>query len=190
VKDNQVPRDDVYKSGTIHVGQGESPNSQSRPTPRPKAVAAKKITSGKLLRPGGPQGGPSKLASRPAASRPQPAAARPMPGASTTQHRAVPQIAVTHPTQRATHNPIAAAINNADHARSDSASSGGNRAPPPPPPPAPPAAKPAKDTYKVLYDFSSGNSNELSIKKDEILEVLQKESNGQPYPVPTHSSPR
>ncbi|MCJ1225561.1 class II myosin [Toensbergia leucococca] len=72
VKDQSVQRDDLYKSGTIHTGQGEPPNSRSRPTPRPKQIAGKPITHGKLLRPGGPGGGPSKLASRPPASRPVP----------------------------------------------------------------------------------------------------------------------
>src|SRR4051794_4022003 len=76
VKDPNVPRDDLYKSGTIHTNQGEPPNSVSKPTPRGKQVTARPITKGKLLRPGGPNGGPSKLASRPAQSRavPQPAA--------------------------------------------------------------------------------------------------------------------
>ena len=53
------------------------------------------------------------------------------------------------------------------------------RAPPPPPPPppsAPPAAK--KDLYRVLYDFGGEAGNELSISKDELIEVLQKEDNG------------
>ncbi|KAJ4335351.1 class II myosin, partial [Didymella glomerata] len=73
----------MYKSGTVHTGQGESPSSVSKPTPKGKQVAAKPITKGKLLRPGGPGGGPSKLASRPAQPRPVPA-----PAAS--QSRAVP----------------------------------------------------------------------------------------------------
>ena len=56
VKDTQVPRDDLYKSGTIHVGPGEPGNSRSRPTPKGKQKAAKPVTQGKLLRPGGPGG--------------------------------------------------------------------------------------------------------------------------------------
>lgn len=51
-----------------------------------------------------------------------------------------------------------------------------NRAPRPPPPVAPPAAK--KDTYKALYDFAGQSQNELTLSKDEIIEVLQKEGNG------------
>lgn len=194
VKDQTVRRDDLYKSGTIHTGQGEPPNSVSRPTPRPRQVAGKPITSGKLLRPGGPGGGPSKLASRPAASRP--VASRPIPQPTpqhTSQHtpqhtpqpvyqqnsqgtmlnyRPDPQPAAAQP------RPVPqtlAAVNGFGHSRSESASSI-NRAAPPPPPAAPPAAK--KDTYRALYDFAGQTTNELSITKDEIVEVLTKDSNG------------
>ncbi|KAL9049654.1 MAG: hypothetical protein Q9162_007115, partial [Coniocarpon cinnabarinum] len=54
VEDPKVPRDDVYKSGQIHTGPGESPSSYSKPTPRGKRVAAKPITKGKLLKAGAP----------------------------------------------------------------------------------------------------------------------------------------
>ncbi|CAI6331494.1 unnamed protein product [Periconia digitata] len=156
MKDPAVPRDDTYKSGTVHTGPGEPPNSVSKPTPKGKQVAAKPITKGKLLRPGGPGGGPSKLASRPAQPRPTPAAA--------PQSRPVPQ-------------PVAALSNGSSHARNSSASS--NRAPPPPPP-APPAAPPApkEPTYKAMYDFAGQSAGELSIKQDEIILVTQKEGNG------------
>ncbi|KAI9800655.1 MAG: class II myosin [Sarcosagium campestre] len=152
VKDPGNPREDVYKSGTIHTGQGEPPNSQSRPTPRPKQIAGKPITKGKLLRPGGPGGGPSKLSnSRPAAARVVP---QPTP-------RAVPQPLSSVP--KAAAKPIEASTD-AGHSRSESGSTA--RAPPPPPPPAaPPAA--AAPTCRVLYDFASQNDNELSISKDE-----------------------
>ncbi|KAF2118272.1 P-loop containing nucleoside triphosphate hydrolase protein [Lophiotrema nucula] len=158
VKDPAVPRDDLYKSGTVHTGPGEPPNSVSRPTPKGKQVAAKPITKGKLLRPGGPGGGPSKLASRPAQPRQtQPVAA--------SQSRPVPQ-------------PVAALSNGIGHARNESSSS--TRAPPPPPPPAPPAAPPQlkEPTYKALYDFAGQSAGELSIRKDEIILVTQKEGNG------------
>lgn len=167
MKDPSVPRDDMYKSGTIHTGPGEPPSSRSRPTPKRKQIAGKPITSGKLLRPGGPSGGPSKLASRPATSRPVP---QPIPGASQAaiQSRPVPQPV-------ASLNPVAAA-NGMSQSHSKSSLSA-NRAPPPPPP-GPPAPK--KETYRALYDFNGQSSNELSLTKDELIEVLQKENNGKP----------
>lgn len=88
-----------------------------------------------------------------------------MPQAAVSQSRPVPQ-------------PVAA-VNGFGHGRTDSASSV-NRAPPPPPPPAAPhVAK--KDNYKALYDFAGQSQNELTLVKDESIEVLQKEGNGK-YP--------
>lgn len=153
---------DSYKSGTIHTGSGEPPNSVSKPTPRGKQVAARPVTKGKLLRPGGPGGGPSKLASRPVPERrpipqptPQPAAAQPTPAS-----RTVPQ-------------PVAAVA--ASHSRTSSTVSA--RAPPPPPPAPPAAAGPKK--AKALYDFSSENNGMLSISAGQIVEIVSKEGNGQ-----------
>jgi len=154
VKDPAVPRDDLYKSGTIHTGPGEPPSSVSRPTPKGRQIAAKPITKGKLLRPGGPGGGPSKLASRPA----QPRQTTP---AATSQPRPIPQ-------------PVAALSNGTSHARNTSSSS--TRLPPPPPPAAPPAPK--EPTYRALYDFLGQSAGELSMKKDEVILITQKESNG------------
>ncbi|KAL1969224.1 hypothetical protein VTN77DRAFT_478 [Rasamsonia byssochlamydoides] len=167
IKDPAVPRDDTYKSGTIHTGPGEPPDSVSKPTPRPKQVAAKPITKGKLLRPGGPGGGPSKLSgNRPngTAAKPTP---QPLPG-STSQPAAAEQ-------PRPVPQPVAAVA--ASHARSGSAASQASvRAPPPPPPAAPPAPK--KPTAKVLYDFTSDQSNELSVRAGEIVQIISKEGNG------------
>ncbi|KDN41276.1 hypothetical protein RSAG8_07545, partial [Rhizoctonia solani AG-8 WAC10335] len=106
IKDETVPRDDVYKSHTVHVPTGEPASSQSRPVPKPKPGQAKPITQGKLLRKGGPSS-----SSRPTpASKPKPKpAAQPLPGKSSipaVASRNVP----TPPTRSA--------------------------APPPPPPPA------------------------------------------------------
>lgn len=56
------------------------------------------------------------------------------------------------------------------------ASTASARAPPPPPPPAPAASK--DPTYKALYDFVGQTSGELSLKKDELIVVTQKENNG------------
>jgi len=168
VKDPAVPRDDTYKSGTIHTGAGEPPNSVSKPTPKGKQVAAKPITKGKLLRPGGPGGGPSKLASRPAQARQVPPAAASITTPITSQPRPVPQS-------------VAALSNGTAHGRTPSSSS--NRIPPPPPPPPPPAAAPAprEPTYRALYDFQGQSDGELSIKKDEIILITQKESNGKQF---------
>lgn len=183
VKDNTVSRDDLYKSGTIHTGPGEPANSVSRKTPKGKPKAAKPVTQGKLLRPGGPGGGPSKLASRPAAARPVPQAqalpSQPTQSRPTPAHtaRAVPQAAASQ--SRPVPQPLAAstmaAVNGIGQSRTESSSSI-NRAPPPPPPAAPPVVK--KDTYKALYDFAGQSQNELHLTKDEIIEVLQKEGNG------------
>jgi myosin-1 len=167
IKDPAVPRDDLYKSGTIHTGPGEPPNSVSKPTPKGKQVAAKPITKGKLLRPGGPGGGPSKLASRPA----QP---RPVPTPAAAQPRAVPQPEVSQ--ARPVPAPVAALSNGAgSHART--ASAGSSRTPPPPPPP-PAPAQPKEPRYKALYDFAGQSAGELSLGKDEIILVTQKEGNG------------
>ncbi|MCJ1255420.1 class II myosin [Lignoscripta atroalba] len=181
VKDQTIQRDDLYKSGTIHTGQGEPPNSRSRPTPKPKQVASKRITSGKLLRPGGPSGGISQIASRAAARAPtaalprsQPTASQPrtIPQPTVSQPRTIPQPIVTQ--ARPPPQPIAA-INGISHGMTGSSSST-NRAPPPPPLAEPPAV--TKDTYRVLYDFEGQSQIELSIHKDEILDVTQKEGNG------------
>ncbi|MCJ1435878.1 class II myosin [Xylographa pallens] len=168
IKDNTVQRDDLYKSGTIHTGPGESPNSRSKPTPKAKRVPGKPITNGKLLRPGGPGGGGTRAASRPAAARPvpqhPPRTQQTVPQSLPIQSRPVPQ-------------PVAA-MNGFSHGRTESSSSI-NRAPPPPPPPPAAAPQTKKDIYRVLYDFGgTSGTTELSIQKDELLEILQKEGNG------------
>jgi myosin I len=155
MRDPNVPRDDVYKSGKIHTGPGEPPDSVSRPTPRGKQTAGRPITKGKLLRPGGPGGGPSKLASRPAQTN------------STTQR--ANRIGTAIPQPKAVSE-----LNGVGHTRNTSTSS--TRAPPPPPPVAP--STPKEPTYRVLYDFQGQTAGEMSVKKDEIIIVMRKESNG------------
>ena len=53
-KDETIVRGDVYKSSTVSVATGEPASSVSKPAPRRKPGVVKPITSGKLLRPGGP----------------------------------------------------------------------------------------------------------------------------------------
>ena len=170
VKDSTIPRDDTYKSGTIHTGPGEPANSVSKPTPRAKQVAARPVTTGKLLRPGGPGGGPSKLASRP---KPAPAPQRlpssaaepaPMPAAAPAARKPAPQ-------------PVSA-VAAAASAHGRTGSTGSMKAPPPPPPAPASAPAPKKPMAKALYEFSSAQSNELSVQAGEIVQVVSKEGNG------------
>ncbi|KIW07562.1 myosin-1 [Verruconis gallopava] len=156
-KDPNVPRDDVYKSGTIHTGPGEPPNSVSKPTPKGRQKPARAITKGKLLKAGGPGGQMGKLS---AAARNQ--SAKPMPAA---QNRVVPQP-----------QPAAAVANGFDSHTSAASAASSTRAPPPPPPPAPPVSR--EPTCKALYDFVGQTSGEMSVKKDDVVIIVQKEDNG------------
>ncbi|POR35779.1 Myosin-1 [Tolypocladium paradoxum] len=169
LKDSQQ-RADFYKSGAIHTHQGEPPNSSSRPMPRAKPVPPRPITRGKLIRPGGPGGRPSRLTgNRTAQPRPGAGSARavPRPPAAVS---AVAAAVASAPVPAAAHKPLPS------HTRNQSSTGGAARAPPPPPPAAPPA-KP-KMMAKVLYDFAGQKENELSIRAGELLEIVQKESNG------------
>ena len=168
IKDPQVRRDDLYKSGTIHTGPGESPSSESGQTPKGKPVAAKPIGSGKLLKKSG-----GKL-SQQAAQRKPPPQARPLPGGghaeAPRQERIVPQPqAVPHPVASLRTEPVS-------HSRNPS--SGSSRMPPPPPPPPSQPAPPKDPQFKAIYDFAGQTSGELSLRKDEIIIVTQKENNG------------
>ncbi|KAK9459149.1 myosin-1 [Lipomyces oligophaga] len=262
-KDTSVPRDDVYKSGTVRVPPGLPANSVSRPNPpRKNTKAARPITSGKLLRPGGGRAPPGFELSTPQtqATPPQPtptpaAQPTPTPAAQPTAAAAVPinranrgpapappsrngvatrpgfsaqpqspqspsrntqaassaavaaAVAATNGAstrtaqpqrpsapkpavaQRPIPVPAAASVNvtsvtpavtsPARHARTESAVSTASKPPPPPPPPQavqPPV--PAEPTYKALFDFQAQGSNQLTIQKDEIVIVLNKEGNG------------
>jgi len=54
IKNEAITKDGVYKSHTVSVGSGESPNSLSRPPAKRKPGVVRPITQGKLLRAGGP----------------------------------------------------------------------------------------------------------------------------------------
>ncbi|KAK5109794.1 hypothetical protein LTR62_006527 [Meristemomyces frigidus] len=187
VKDPQVRRDDLYKSGAVHTGPGEPGNSVSRQTPKGKPVAAKAITKGGLLKKS--TGG--KLSQQAQARQPRPTPqAQPLPGQSTSSalrntERIVPvpqpQPVKAQPVQSL---PVAAMSNG--HARNistastaSSASGGGGRAPPPPPPPPAAHAQAPKDPeFRALYDFTGQTGGELSLKKGEVIVITQKENNG------------
>ncbi|KAI5457936.1 myosin-5 [Mariannaea sp. PMI_226] len=186
LKDSQQPVD-FYKSGGIHTQVGEPANSVSKPTPKGKPVPPRPITRGKLIKPGGPGGRPTRLTGN---RTPQP---RPGAGA-----RAVPQPPATvtaaagatpKPTPRPTPKPTprasaASAVVTpaqhqplANHTRNQGSTSSTATRVPPPPPPAPPA-QPPKIMAKVLYDFAGQKENELSIVAGELVEIVQKENNG------------
>lgn len=208
VKDSTVPRDDLYKSSIIHVGPGEPSSSTSRPTPKGRSVAARPVTTGKLLRPGGPGGGPARnkqpvMAERPVAqSVPRPSAntnVNPNPivqaGAHTnanTNSAANPAIRDTQPnnvvsTPSQPQRPTVVGGRSVPpnliaalntHSRNSSTSSA-NRAPPPAPPPPPALPPPSEDpTCRALYDFAGQSTNELSLVKDEVVIIVRKEENG------------
>jgi myosin I len=160
VKDPAAQREDSYKSGVVHTGQGESPRSVSRPTPRGKAIV-RPIKSGKLLRKGGPSGQQATRVARPP---------RPTPATHST-----PAVV---PTPAALKRPDNQLNGSTNHIRAVSATSA-TRVPPPPPPP-PPSAVPSKPQATVKYDFQSPDANLLSIVTGDTLEVLKKESNGKP----------
>ncbi|KAI0023838.1 P-loop containing nucleoside triphosphate hydrolase protein [Xylariomycetidae sp. FL0641] len=154
LKDSQQPVD-YYKSGAVHTQPGEPPSSVSKPTPKAKPVPPRPITRGKLIKPGGPGGRPSRITnSRPSTTKRGPAAIQ---------------------TPRPVPTPAAVTSSIPSHTRNQNSTSSA-RAPPPPPPAAPPAK--AKMTAKVLYDFAGTKENELTIKAGDIIEIVQKENNG------------
>lgn len=179
LKDSPQPAD-FYKSGAIHTQQGEPPNSASRPTPKAKPVPPKPITRGKLIRPGGPGGRPSRLTNNRTA-KPRPGAAA---GRSVPQPPAAISVASSAAASVPRPSPVAAdpvvATPIANHTRNQGSTGGASRAPPPPPPAAPPA-QPPKVTAKVLYDFVGDGVNQLSISAGQIIEIVQKENNGMLY---------
>ncbi|QPG95817.1 class II myosin [Epichloe festucae Fl1] len=170
MKDSQQS-EDYYKSGAIHTQQGEPPSSVSRPMPKAKPVPPRPITRGKLIRPGGPGGRPSKLTGNRTA-QPRPGAiamAVPQPSAVVAAPAITP-VCTTNGSSLGTGNPLPSHTRNRG-----SVGTAATRAPPPPPPTAP--ARP-KVMAKVLYDFNGQRDNELSIKAGDMLEIVQKENNG------------
>lgn len=163
LKDSPSPVD-FYKSGAVHTQPGEPSNSPSRPFPKAKPVPPRPITRGKLIKPGGPNGRPSRITTN---RTPQP-----RPGARTAAAAPAPAPrAAPNPVSR----PIPAPVTIPTHTRNQSAASA-TRVPPPPPPSAPPAK--AKVMAKVLYDFAGQKENELTIRAGDLVEVIQKENNG------------
>jgi myosin I len=169
LKDSQVPVD-FYKSGAVHTQQGEPPNSVSRPTPKGKPVPPRPITRGKLIKPGGPGGRPSRLTGN---RKPQP-----RPGASSVaadRFSAQPAAVMASAGIPSHTRP---AVSSSHQSANRPMHQPATRQPPPPPPAAAPA-KP-KIMAKVMFDFAGTKENELTVKEGEMIEIVQKENNGKP----------
>ncbi|ORX94706.1 myosin 1 [Basidiobolus meristosporus CBS 931.73] len=178
-KDPSIRGDAVYKNHVVSVGEGEPANSVSMPPCKKMEVAVRPITTGKLLRKGGPSQSkpipqsrplpqeqnrfPDRSAAQPRMSA-QPVQAAQQPVSPIAQPKIVPQ-----PVQQPI-NPIAEAVaNRAVPTRPTRAN--------PPPAPAPPPP-PSKPRYKAIYDFNTGGDGEMGLRKDEIMEILEKDENG------------
>ncbi|SNX86354.1 probable Myosin I [Melanopsichium pennsylvanicum] len=157
-KDEMVKNDDVYKSSTVSVCTGEPANSVSRPAPKKKAGLVRPITSGKLLRAGGPSNPNNKPKPR-AIPRSTPTPAK-LPGSGTASAAAPP----------------AAAIATA----SAGAGAGAGRSAPslPSPPVAAAPTEPEVLKYKALYAFTTENAGEMALEKDDVVVVTQKDETG------------
>jgi myosin-1 len=153
VKDSTM-REDFYKSGAIHTSQGEPPNSVSRPLPKGKPIPAKPFTKGRLIRPGGPGGRPSKLSN---GNRNTVPVSNSYGGAAQSQVTPQPA-AATRSTPSVSRNL------------------------PPPPPPAPPASS-REPQYRALYDFAGQSDIEITLRKDELVTIEKKEDNGTLIPI-------
>ncbi|PPQ69790.1 hypothetical protein CVT26_014178 [Gymnopilus dilepis] len=161
IKDETVPRNDVYKSHTVHVPSGEPPDSVSRPPAKRKPGVVRPITQGKLLK----AGGPSK---KPAASRPKPAS-QPLPGRPAVTSAAKPTPPPPPPAPTAS-TPVSSTTRSKPPPAPPR-----NVAPPPPPPP--PPKQPEVPRYRAKFAFE-GQEGEMSLKKDEIVELVEKDDNG------------
>jgi myosin I len=150
VVDPAVPRDDVYKSSTVHVPKGLPPNSESRPTPRGRSSAAAPYpTQG--------YGTQSYAKPRTTPSTYPPQGRQPNGFVPKTGSQAAPaRVPVTQAPASRVQPP-----------------------PPPPPPSLPPAPiEPAEPIYRAMYDFQAQTGSELSFSKGDVLDISKKEGNG------------
>ncbi|KAG8935657.1 class II myosin [Tulasnella sp. 418] len=173
-KDETIPRDDVYKSHVVAVPSGEPPDSLSRPAAKRRAVPPRPITQGKLLRAGGPTG-PKTTAPR---AQPKPQV---LPGHSAIHATNAPSSVAA---SNITSNPsplrgqtTSATTRSVPLPKRTTAAAPPPAPPPPPPPIREPTPEPQNPTYKVLYEFV-GQEGEMSLAKDDVVELVQKEENG------------
>jgi myosin-1 len=148
VKDESIKKNDVYKSHTISVSSGEPADSLSDPPCPKKEPPPRPITSGKLLKAGGPT--KSKATSKPIKKSP------PITTSDTTTTANTRRTSTGGKVPPPPPPPPPPA----------------QQKPPSPPPP------PANPTFRADYDFITEDAGELPFKTGDTLEILQKDDNG------------
>lgn len=179
VKDETVRRDDVYKSGTVHVPTGEPANSLSAPYPRKK-----EYTGGSASRSTGRSAPKQSRTTTASARRPVQNSATPVaPVVSTpviqSNGHAASAAAAAMNARPMNGNDLSPALSRTKIVPSTGAKATSNgRAPPPPPPPPAAKAAPLKPIYVAMYDFQGQTSGELSFSAGDVIDITQKETNG------------
>ncbi|KAF9903382.1 class II myosin [Lobosporangium transversale] len=151
VKDDRI-KTETYKSHVVTVPSGEPADSASWPPCERMAKPARPITSGKLIKKGGPQRmNQSQSSRRPPTSNNASATSNTRSSAQAPAHTSAP---ASSPAKR--------------------------QVPPPPPAPAAetPPSPPTKPMYKAIYNFESQDAGEVSFVKDDVMEILEKDENG------------
>ncbi|PLW14594.1 hypothetical protein PCASD_00538 [Puccinia coronata f. sp. avenae] len=200
-KDESIQRGDVYKSHTVSVPSGLPGTSLSSPFPKKKPGVVRPITSGKLLRKGGPSDNKPRPQARPA---PQ---ARPLPGGGAKAPVAPVLKSASGPPPPPPPPPgVSNYPGRAPLAASGFKAAGGAPAPPPPPPPPPPVssnssaraptAKPSAAVapvkappppppsepevalYLAICAFETEEEGEIGLAKGDLVEVIQEADNG------------
>lgn len=152
-----------YKSHTITIGGGEPASSVSRPPVPRKARPAKMATK---------RGAPRSTAAPRSV---------PLPGG-----KGKPSLSTPVPAPAVRTTPPVPAVHEAG-TKAGGGGKGAAAAPPAPAPaptpatpPRPPArpASPAKDLWKSVHPFDTQESGELSLGKDEVVEVLNQDASG------------
>lgn len=207
-KDETIRRDDLYKSGVIRVATGMPANSVSKATPAnaksgsyvPRArPAPRQAPAAKRTPPAPPAAQPLPGQSTPAsahnpyiqqqpavqqnpyaAQASQQAVAAASSAYSPAQVQAQPQARtqtrtqVQPPVQAS--RPVSSHQNNVPVQQKPVVAK--HKAPRPPPPPPVAAPPPAEPSYKALYDFVSNESNQLSIRKGEVVLMVNQGHDG------------
>ncbi|KAA1115098.1 class II myosin [Puccinia graminis f. sp. tritici] len=204
-KDETIQRGDVYKSHTVSVPSGLPSTSVSSPFPKKKPGLIRPITTGKLLRKGGPSDNKPRPQARPAPqARPLPGAGAGAPVAPGFKSAGGPPPPPPPPpisSNSSARAPLASAgfkaaggppapppppppppASSNSSARAPPVKSSGIpapvKAPPPPPPPVKPPSQPEVALYLAICEFETEESGEIALSKGDLVEVIQEADNG------------